>query len=173
MKKINTFRLATFVYGLLVNIPVCFALCLTSAIIGASDFDAGVLTINFLSFNWLNILYNFLVGMTIATLVSLYVPLLQIGRWFTGLFGIQNETYEGNMRYRLLATFIITVIYYLAITPALVIFNYFVLKVYSSPKQAFMTFLISIPFLLIVGFTSSLINDVGAYRVAHRIDKNF
>ena len=171
--KTNKIKLASFIYALLVNIPVCFALCLTSAIIGASDFDSGILTIDFTSFNWLNILYNFLIGLTIAMLVSTFVPLTDIGRWFTNLFGVKNDTYTGNMKYRLLSTLISTLIFYSAITPVLVLFNYFVLRVYDSPKQALVTFLISIPFLLIVGFTSSLINDVGAYQVAHKIDENF
>lgn len=166
-------KVATFVYCLLCNIPVCFFLCLAAAITGASDLDAGILTINFNTFNWLNIFYNFLVGFTIAMLVGMLVPLTAIGRWFAGLFGVRNDTYTGNMRYRLLATLIITIIYYVAITPTLTLFNYFVLKIYSSPSQAALSMLMNIPIMLLVGFVSSLINDVGAYKVAHMIDSEF
>ena len=166
-------KVATFVYCLLCNIPVCFFLCLAAAVTGASDFDAGILTIDFTTFNWLNILYNFLVGLTIAMLIGMFVPLTAIGRWFTALFGVENETYTGNMKYRLLATLIITLIYYVAITPTLTLFNYFVLRIYTSPTQAGVSFLINIPIMLLVGFVSSLINDVAAYRVAHRIDNRF
>jgi hypothetical protein len=118
-------------------------------------------------------LYNFLVGFTIAMLVGMFVPLTNIGRWFTALFHVRNDTYTGNMPYRLLATLIITLIYYVAITPALTLFNYFVLKIYTTPTQAFASMVISIPIMLLVGFVSSLINDIGAYKVAHMIDSDF
>ena len=166
-------KLATFVYCLICNIPVCFFLCLAAAIIGASDFEAGTLTIVFTNMSWLNILYNFLVGFTIAMCVGMFVPLTKIGRWFTGLFHVKNDTYTGNMPYRLLATLIITLIYYVAITPALTLFNYFVLHVYNTPAQAFVSMLVNIPIMLLVGFVSSLINDVMAYKVAHMIDADF
>ena len=168
--KIKT---ATFVYCLLCNIPVCFFLCLAASIIGASDFEAGTLIINFNNIVWLNMLYNFLVGFTIAMVVGMCVPLTKIGRWFTALFHVKNDTYTGNMPYRLLATLIITCIYYIAITPTLTLFNYFVLHIYTTPTQAFVSMLINIPIMLLVGFVSSLINDVMAYKVAHMIDADF
>ena len=166
-------KVATFVYCLICNIPVCFFLCLAAAIVGASDFEAGTLTINFNDIVWLNMLYNFLVGFTIAMVVGMFVPLTRIGRWFTALFHVKNDTYTGNMPYRLLATLIITLIYYVAITPTLTLFNYFVLKIYTTPSQALVSMLINIPIMLLVGFVSSLINDVAAYKVAHMIDEDF
>lgn len=166
-------RVATFVYCLICNIPVCFCLCLAAAIVGASDIEAGTLTIDFTEIVWLNMLYNFLVGFTIAMLVGNLVPLTKIGRWFTALFHVKNDTYTGNMPYRLLATLIITLIYYVAITPTLTLFNYFVLKIYTTPLQALVSMLINIPIMLLVGFVSSLINDVAAYKVAHMIDEDF
>ena len=166
-------RVASFVYCLICNIPVCFFLCLAASITGATDIQSGVMTINFNNIVWLNMLYNFLVGFTIAMLVGTFVPLTQIGRWFAHLFGVRNDTYTGNMPYRLLATLIITCIYYVAITPVLTCFNYFVLKIYTTPEQCGISFLINIPIMLLVGFVSSLINDIGAYKVAHMIDNNF
>ena len=166
-------KLATFVYCLICNIPVCFFLCLAAAIIGASNFEKGTLTIVFSDMNWLNILYNFLAGFTIAMTVGMFVPLTKIGRWFTALFHVRNDTYTGNMPYRLLATLIITLIYYVAITPALTLLNYYVLHVYNTASQAFVSMLINIPIMLLVGFVSSLINDIGAYKVAHMIDSEF
>ena len=166
-------KLATFVYCVICNIPVCFCLCFASAVIGASDFDSGTLTIVFTNIVWLNILYNFLVGFTIAMTVGMLVPLTQIGRWFAALFHVRNDTYTGNMPYRLLATLIITLIYYVAITPALTLFNFFVLHVYTTASQAFASMLVNIPIMLLVGFVSSLINDIGAYKVAHLIDADF
>lgn len=166
-------KVATFVYCLICNIPVCFFLCLAASIIGATDFESGILTINFNDIVWLNMLYNFIVGFTIAMLVGMFVPLTKIGRWFTGLFHVRNDTYTGNMPYRLLATLIITLIYYVAITPALTLFNTYVLKIYTTPAQAFAAMLVNIPIMLLVGFVSSLINDIGAYKVAHMIDSDF
>ena len=166
-------KVATFVYCLICNIPVCFFLCLASSIIGASDFDSWTLTIHFNDIVWLNMLYNFLVGFTIAMCVGMFVPLTKIGRWFTALFHVRNDTYTGNMPYRLLATLIITLIYYVAITPALTLFNFYVLKIYTTATQAFVSMLVNIPIMLLVGFVSSLINDIGAYKVAHMIDSDF
>lgn len=166
-------KVATFVYCLICNIPVCFFLCLAASITGASTFANGVLTVDFHDIQWLNMLYNFLVGFTIAMIIGTCVPLTKIGRWFTALFHVKNDTYTGNMPYRLLATLIITLIYYVAITPTLTLFNYFVLKIYTTPEQAGISFLINIPIMLLVGFVSSLINDVMAYKVAHLIDSDF
>ena len=105
--------------------------------------------------------------------VGMFVPLTRIGRWFAGLFHVRNDTYTGNMPYRLLATLIITLIYYVAITPALTLFNFFVLHIYTTASQAFASMLVNIPIMLLVGFVSSLLNDIGAYKVAHLIDSDF
>lgn len=165
-------KTATFVYCLLCNIPVCFFLCLTASIIGCTSIDSGILLINFNNFNWLNLLWNFLTGFTIAMLVGNCLPLTDIGRWFTALFRVRNDTYTGNMKYRLLATLIITLIYYATITPALTMLNW-LLGVYTTGSQAGYSFLINLPLMLLVGFVSSLINDVGAYKIAHMIDSDF
>lgn len=166
-------KIATFVYCLICNIPVCFFLCLAAAIIGASKFQDGALIITFAEISWLNLLFNFLIGFTIAMFVGMFVPLTRIGRWFAALFHVRNDTYTGNMPYRLLATLIITLIYYIAITPILTLFNYFVLGLYTTATQALVSMLINIPIMLLVGFVSSLINDIGAYKVAHLIDSDF
>ncbi len=166
-------KIATFVYCLICNIPVCFFLCLAASVTGVSVYEAGELTIRFNDIGWLNMLYNFLVGFTIAMLIGTCVPLTNIGRWFTALFHVKNDTYTGNMPYRLLSTLIITLIYYVAITPTLTLFNYFVLKIYKTPEQCGISFLVNIPIMLLVGFVSSLINDIAAYKVAHMIDSDF
>ena len=165
-------KVASFVYCLICNIPVCLSLCLAASIIGATNIESGVLTIDFNSFNWLNFLWNFLLGFTIAMIVGTFVPLARIGRWFTALFHVKNDTYTGNMKYRLLATLIITCIYYLAITPALTLLNY-LLGVYQTVGQALLGMLLNLPIMILVGFVSSLINDIAAYKVAHMIDAEF
>ena len=166
-------KLALFVYCLICNIPVCLALCVAAAFLGVRTIDNGVVIINLNQINWGNVFLNFAVGMAIATIVGNFVHLGNIGRWFTALFKVPNVTYEGNMKYRLLATLIITLIYFIFISPSLTLFNYFVLKIFDSPQDAILSFFINMPTMLIVGFVTSLIFDLPAYQVAHKIDNNF
>lgn len=172
------FKLATFVYSLICDIPVSFFLCLASAITAQSNLDSGVLTINFNTINWVNFGINFAIALTLSLIISNFVPLTDIGRWFAGLFHVPNETYTGNVKYRLLATLITTLIFYIVISPTLTIFNCYIYPlIVGEPvltfKQALFNFAINAPILLIVGFISSLINDLGAYKAAHHIDHTF
>lgn len=163
---------AKIVYNIICNIPVCFFLCLTSAISAASNFNEGVLMIAFRDINWLNMAINFIVSFVLAMCIGLFIPLTKIGRWFTALFHVQNETYTGNVRYRLLATLITSLIFFLIISPVLTILNCFIL--YQKGWQtAIFTFVINAPIMLLVGFISSLLNDMLAYKAAHRIDETF
>jgi hypothetical protein len=102
-------------------------------------------------------------------IIGVFVPLTAIGRWFTGLFGVKNDTYTGNVPYRLLATLITSIIYYIVITPTLSLLNYFVFHT-TTIEQMFITMGLSAPIMILVGFTSSLISDVFAFKVAHRVD---
>jgi len=160
---------ASIVYCALCNIPVCFFLCLTSAISAATNIEKHVMTINFNNLSWLNIATNFVVAFVIAMCLGLFVPFTKIGRWFTALFGVKNDTYTGNVPYRLLATLITTIIYYLVVTPSLTVLNYFILRSQTA-GQALLNMLINLPLMLLVGFVSSLLSDVFAYRVAHHIN---
>jgi len=155
--KITTSKL---VYNILVNIPVCFALGLAGALIASP------------TINWANLGINFAVSFTIAMLIGLFVPLTAIGRWFTGLFHIKNDTYTGNLPYRLLATFISSCIFYFIISPVSMLVNF-----YLVPGQTFQTcmleWLINIPFMFLVGYLSTLISDLFGYKAAHKIDETF
>ena len=91
-KKLAQIRWALVVYNIICNIPVCFFLCLTSAIIAASNFDSWVLTINLAGINWGNMAINFAVAFTLAMMIGLFIPLTRIGRWFAALFHVQNDT---------------------------------------------------------------------------------
>lgn len=122
--------------------------------------------------DWMNIGLNFAVAFVLAMCIGLFVPLTAIGRWFTGLFGIKNDTYTGNMKYRLLATLIVTMIYFAIISPSLTILNYLILR-NMTIEECLMSWALSVPVLLLVGFVSSLISDIGAYKIAHSVDKNF
>lgn len=172
------FKLATFIYSLVCDIPVSFFLCLASAITAQSNLDSGILTINFNTIDWANFAINFVIALALSLVISNFIPLTSIGRWFAALFKIPNETYTGNVRYRLLATLITTVIFFIIISPTLTLFNCVIYPIIVgsevlSWKQALFNFLVNMPILLIVGFVSSLINDLTAYKAAHHIDNSF
>ena len=171
------FRLAVFVYSLICDIPVSFFLCLASAISAQTDFDAGVMTVSFVTIDWLNMLMNFVIALSLSLIISNFVPLTAIGRWFTGLFHVPNDTYTHNMKYRLLATLITSFIFFIIISPTLTILNSFVFPAIEGKdpltwKQALFIFLVNTPLMLLVGFVSSLINDIVAFKAAHAIDNS-
>ena len=171
------FRLAVFVYSLICDIPVSFFLCLASAISAQTDFDAGVMTVSFVTIDWLNMLMNFVIALSLSLIISNFVPLTAIGRWFTGLFHVPNDTYTHNMKYRLLATLIISFIFFIIISPTLTILNSFVFPAIEGRdpltwKQALFIFIVNTPLMLLVGFVSSLINDIVAFKAAHAIDNS-
>ena len=172
------FRLATFIYSVVCGIPVSFFLCLSSAIVAQSDLDGGVLTINFTTIDWANFATNFVIALFLSIIISNFIPLTAIGRWFTGLFHVPNETYTGNVKYRLLATLSSTIIFYLIISPTLTLVNCVIYPLIKheaimSGKQILLSMLINMPILLLVGFVASLINDLAAYKAAHHIDHTF
>lgn len=171
-KHFLNIKLSVFVYSLICNIPVCFFLCLASSIIGATNLDSGVLTIDFNSFRWDYFGYNYAIAFILAMIIGCFIPLTTIGRWFTALFHVKNDTYAGNMKYRLLSTLIISCVYYIIITPTLTVFNYFLLGS-QTIGQALLAMAINAPIMLLVGFVSSLISDLTAYKVAHAIDNTF
>ena len=176
--RISKFRLSLFVYSLICDIPVSFFLCLTSAISAQSTLVDGVLTISFVTIDWLNMATNFVIALVLSLLISNFIPLTAIGRWFTGLFGVPNETYTGNMKYRLLATLIISFIFFIIISPTLTVINSFLFPALQGKdplpwQQVLLIFLINAPLMLLVGFVSSLINDIAAFKAAHAIDDTF
>lgn len=152
--------LAKLVYNILCNIPVCFFLCLAAALSAS------------LSIDWINFAINFSVSFILAMLIGLFIPLSKIGKWFTALFKIKNDTYKGNIKYRLLATLISSLIFFIIINPTLTILNYFILK-NMTIYECLISWLINIPLMIMVGFLSSLISDYFAYKVANKIDNTF
>lgn len=172
------FRLSLFVYSLICDIPVSFFLCLASAISAQTDFNSGVLTISFVTIDWLNMATNFVIALVLSLLISNFIPLTAIGRWFTALFGVPNDTYTNNIKYRLLATLIISFIFFSIISPILTIVNSFVLPAIQGKdpltwQQGLFIFVVNAPLMLLVGFISSLLNDIVAFKAAHAIDDTF
>ena len=176
--RIPKYRISLFVYSLICDIPVSFFLCLASAISAQSTLVDGVLTISFATIDWLNMVTNFIIALVLSLVISNFIPLTAIGRWFTALFGVPNETYAGNMKYRLLSTLIISFIFFIIISPTLTVINSFILPALQGKEplpwqQALLIFLINTPLMLVVGFISSLINDIAAFKAAHAIDDSF
>ncbi|MCQ2793238.1 MAG: hypothetical protein MJ221_02280 [Bacilli bacterium] len=169
MKSKWHFKWSVVIYCAICNIPVCFFLCLTSSIIAASTIGDRKLVIDFASINWLSMWINYGIAFVLAMCIGVFVPLTDIGRWFTGLFHIKNDTYTGNVPYRLLSTLIISCIYYIVITPTLTLLSVLVFKS-SSWDRALISMAINCPIMILVGFTSSLISDIFAFKVAHHID---
>lgn len=151
---------SSILYNLLVNIPVCFSLCVASTLLGKSPV------------NWPNFFLNFGVSFLIAMAIGLFVPLTAIGRWFTALFKIDTTTYKGNLPYRLLATLISSCIFYFSISPTLTVMN-FLLSGNSDWGTSFVHWLLNVPFLFLVGYLSTLVSDIPAYQSAHRLDPDF
>jgi hypothetical protein len=151
---------SSLVYNIIINIPVCFALSIFGALVNSFDI------------NWPNFAINYAVSFVLAMAIGLFIPLMAIGRWFTGLFGVPNETYTHNLRYRLLASLISSLIFYLIISPTLTVMNYFLLGG-QSVEETLLHWLVNFPFLFLIGYTSTLVSDIPAYKAAHKIDKNF
>lgn len=165
-------KTALLVYSIVCNIPVCFFLCLFSSISACSSFSDGTLHIAFKLLSFRDFAINFGVSFVLAMCIANFIPLTRIGRWFTALFGVKNDTYTGNMQYRLLATLITSFIFFIIISPLLTILNCFILY-QKGWETALLSFLINMPLMLLVGFVSSLISDITAYKAAHHIDETF
>ncbi len=164
------FSWGAFIYTIICNIPVVFFLCITSTIVALTEFEGGNMIIKFSEWGWIGFAVNYALSFVLAMVVGNFVPLVKIGRWFTGLFNIDHTTYTGNVPYRLLSTLIITLVYYIVITPSCTILN---ILVFSVPvDRALLAMGISAPIMILVGFTSSLISDIFAFKVGHAIDPN-
>lgn len=170
-------RLAILIYSLICDIPVSFFLCLTATLIANTKIFGGDLFIYFSQINWKDFGINYSVSITLALSISNFIPLTTIGRWFTALFKVDNKTYTGNMPYRLLATLVISLIFYAVITPSLSVFNCFIYPVLKGEnaltfKEFLINFSINTPFMLLMGYITSLIFDIPAYRIARKVEPN-
>lgn len=157
------FSKSNVVYNLLLNFPVTFMLTLTAQFLTNGGFKV----------IWRDFLINFCISYPIAMAIGLVIPLLWLGRWFTALFGVKNDTYTHNILYRCLATFIASVTYSFILSPI----SYLINRLIFDPSYPIGKYAIdclrTIPVMVGVGFVSSLIFDIPAYKVAHKIDPNF
>lgn len=116
---------------------------------------------------------NFAISFPIAMAIGLILPLLWLGRWFTALFGVRNDTYTHNILYRCLATFFSSLLYSLILSPISYLINRLIFDPSYPIGQYALDCLKTIPVMVAVGFVSSLFFDIPAYRVAHKVDPNF
>ncbi len=152
-------KIANFTYVLLSNLIVAFLLNFSVQFLFSQYVD------------WNNLLLNFSVAFLVGVIIGSSLPLVKIGKWFTKIFKVENETYTNNILYRLLATLIINSIFFIFINPTITIVNFIVYN--QDHLIAFLNWLWTAPYVFIVGYCASLIGDFIAYRCAHKIDNNF
>lgn len=157
------FSKSNAIYNLLLNLPVCVMLTLTAQFMNNGGFQ--VYASDFF--------INFAISFPIAMAIGLILPLLWLGRWFTALFGVRNDTYTHNILYRCLATFFSSLLYSLILSPISYLINRLIFDPTYPIGQYALDCLKTIPVMVAVGFVSSLFFDIPAYRVAHKIDPNF
>lgn len=157
------FSKSNVVYNLLLNLPVCIMLTLTAQFMNNGGFIVYAK----------DFFINFAISFPIAMLIGLILPLLWLGRWFTALFGVRNDTYTHNMLYRCLATFFSSLLYSLILSPISYLINRLIFDPNYPIGQYALDCLRTIPVMVAVGFVSSLFFDIPAYRVAHKVDPNF
>ena len=151
------------VYNLLLNIPVTCMLTLTAQFLNNGGFIV----------YWKDFLINFSISFPIAMAIGLILPLVGLGKWFTGLFHVKNDTYTHNLAYRLLATFFVSFLYSLILSPI----SYLINRLIFDPNYPLAKYVLdcmkTIPVMIGVGFVSSLFFDIPAYKAAHKIDPEF
>lgn len=153
--------LSSLIYNLVVNALVCLALGI-----------AGTALAGFSSFAWPSFLLNLGVSYLLAMAVGLSVPFVRVGRWFTHLFGVRNDTYTHNLPYRLLASFIGSLIFFSILSPTLFFLNFFLAGA-ADFLPRFLTYLTTVPVLFAVDYLSSLMFDIPGYRLAKKVDPAF
>ena len=156
-------KLSALVYTLTINLPVTIMLTLTAQFMTNGGFRVMVP----------DVFINFAISYPIAIAIGLVVPLVQIGKWFTALFGVRNDTYTHNLSYRLLATFIASFIYSLILSPLSYLINRLIYDPSYPIGQYVLDCLKTIPVMIGIGFVSSLFFDIPAYKLAHKIDPDF
>lgn len=154
---------ASLVYNLLLNFAVTSMLTVTAQFLTNGGFRVVVP----------DVFINFAISYPIALCIGLFIPLMQIGRWFTALFGVKNDTYTNNIAYRCLATFIASLIYSLILSPLSYLINRLIYDPSYPIGQYVIDCLRTIPVMVGVGFVSSLFFDIPAYQAAHKIDPSF
>lgn len=158
----NKTWLARITYAFVCNIPVCFFLCFTSNVVNNGG-----------QFVFLNFIFNYLISLPIAICISLFIPLVNWGRKFTKIFNVDNKTFTHNFKYRVIATFLYTCIYFAILNPILALTNNLVYSTWVPLNEYLFNLARTIPLMIMVGFSSSLLFDIPAYKLAHKIDKSF
>ena len=157
------FSKSNLLYNVLLNLPVCIMLTLTAQFMTNGGFRVAIP----------DVFVNFAISYPIAILIGLIMPFLWLGRWFTGLFHVRNDTYTHNMLYRCLATFFTSLLYSLILSPISYMINRLIYDPSYPIGQYAVDCLKTIPVMIGVGFLTSLLCDRPAYLAAHAIDPEF
>ena len=152
--------LAKLTYALICNLFMSFLINMTGSLLVSTTIDWKVFGINFA--------VSYIIGMSI----SMFIPLMTIGKWFTAKFKVDNETYTSNIKYRLLASLIISLIYFVVLNPTITLLDYFLCNVQDGLAY-FISWCWQAPIILITSYAYSLGSDFIAYHIAHLIDKRF
>lgn len=157
------FTKSNLLFNVLLNFPVCIMLTLTAQFMNNGGFRVVVP----------DVFINFAISYPIAILIGLVMPFMWLGRWFTALFGVKNDTYTNNMLYRCLATFNTSLLYSLILSPISYLINRLIYDPSYPIGQYAIDCLKTIPVMIAVGFVTSMIFDRPAYLAAHAIDPEF
>ena len=157
------FTKSNLLFNVLLNFPVCIMLTLTAQFMTNGGFRVVVP----------DVFINFAISYPIAILIGLVMPFMWLGRWFTALFGVKNDTYTNNMLYRCLATFNTSLVYSLILSPISYLINRLIYDPNYPIGQYAIDCLKTIPVMIAVGFVTSMIFDRPAYLAAHAIDPEF
>lgn len=157
------FSKSNIVYNLLLNFPVTVMLTITAQFLNNGGFRVTIP----------DVFINFAISFPIAMAIGLILPLVWLGKWFTALFGVRNDTYTHNLLYRCLATFFASLLYSLILSPLSYLINRLIYDPSYPIGKYVLDCLKTIPVMIGVGFVSSLFFDRPAYLAAHKIDPNF
>lgn len=153
---------ASFLYAILCNVPVSACLCLAANLSN----NSGAFALN-------DFLFNYAISLPLAICISLFFPLIKVGKWFTSLFGFKTDTFTHNIMYRVLAILCYSFIYFFILNPILAICNGFFYNSWISLPLWFFNWMRSLPTMIMVGFCSSFFFDIPAFKIAHHIDSSF
>lgn len=145
-------------YNILISLPIAFCLAFVGEIMDGS-------------IDWLYVLINFSISFVMSILIGLFVPLSSIGAWFTKLCHGTPDNYKGNIKYRLLSTLAISIVYFIILNPTATFINFVILGNTTDFGKLFIDWSINIIPMFLTGFLSTLPSDYLAFHTTEFIIK--
>ena len=152
--------LAKLTYALICNLFMSFLINMTGSLLVNVNVDWKIFGI------------NFAISYVIGIFISMFIPLVTIGKWFTARFNVDNETYTSNIKYRLLASLIISLIYFVVLNPTITTLDYFLCNIQDGYAY-FLDWCWQAPIILVTSYCYSIGSDYVAYHLAHLVDNRF